>query len=254
MPISINLLKAKFSDSMEIQPQINSAKLTHKSLINITKNYHGYVCDYEECVVYEKQMAPIKITIGPTVGVTTSNIKFGAGFYSDFNYKRNINGTYGIQLNTLLPRVSEKVSLQMEVLYNKNDYYGIYKEYYELYIKNALLQHSYAFKYNFPKGKVRPTFGGGVVFMNLLKAEISAVINNDPLSSPKEHYLDPQGIGLSQKLSGGFVQLGCNYHVFKNSIIFTNIKYSRSAGVISHPSGFMKTFISSFNFSAGLNF
>lgn len=51
----IGVLLASFADCKEIQPQINNVNLGHKSLINITKNYHNYVCDTEECIVYEKK-------------------------------------------------------------------------------------------------------------------------------------------------------------------------------------------------------
>lgn len=51
----IGLLKVAFADCMEIQPQIDKIELNHKSLINIAKNYHDYVCEEDKCIIYEKK-------------------------------------------------------------------------------------------------------------------------------------------------------------------------------------------------------
>ena len=122
----IRMLKLAFANCMEIQPRVEQAQLTHKSLIKLTKDYHSYVCDDEECIVYEKMVPPIKILFAPIVGFTTSNLKFDKGFYSGFTYDQDINLTFGIQINAALPRVNDGISVQLDLLYSNNDFYGLY--------------------------------------------------------------------------------------------------------------------------------
>lgn len=245
----IRLLKVSFADCMEIQPEINRANLTHKSLINITTKYHGYVCDDQECLVYEKKLPAIKLQIAPEVGVMVSNLDFNGGFYSRFSFDQIINPSFGMLLDIHLPRVSQRLSLQLEVLYSKSDFYGIYNGYYELYIKNGMLQPSLGVKYNFPKGKVRPSLAVGVASNSLLNTDIKAVVSNDPSNPDQEHNLDD--INMTSSLYGAFVQLGCNYHLLKNFEMFSYIKYSRCAGSTQSVDGTIKTMINSMNFSLG---
>ncbi len=172
----IRLLKVAFADCMEIQPQVDQAMLTHKSLIKLTRDYHNYVCEDEQCIIYEKKLPAIKVQLAPLVGIAISTLRFDREFYSRFMYDRNMNPSFGIQVNTILPRVNERISLQLDVLYNKNDYYGIYNDYYELYINNSMLQSSLAFKYNFPKKKIRPSLAIGVAANFILNPEITALV------------------------------------------------------------------------------
>lgn len=245
----IRLLKATFADCMEIQPQINQVQLTHKSLIKLTKDYHNYVCEDEQCIIYEKQLPAIKIQVAPIVGYTVSNLRFDEGFYSRFSYDQNSNPSFGIQVNAVFPRIFERISYQLEVLYNNNDVYGMYRGYYQLYINNALLQPSLAFKYNSPKGKIRPTFAVGVASNFILNPEINAIINDVPGNPPKEVQLE--NIYLTTNLFGGFVQIGCNYNLFKNLEMFSNLKYTRCVGGTKSESEYIRTIISSLNVSVG---
>lgn len=235
---------------MEIQPQVDRALLTHESLIKLTKDYHNYVCEDEMCIIYEKKLPAIKVQLAPIVGITVSTLRFDKDFYSRFSYDQNMNPSFGIQVNTLLPRVYERVSIQLEVLYNNNDFYGIYNEYYELYINNSMLQTSLAIRYNFPKGKIRPSLAVGVVADFLLDIDIHAVVNSNPGNPPHETRLD--NINMKSKLFGGVIQLGCNYHIFKNREMFSNLKYSYCVGTDVSGNMPINTIINSLNLNVGV--
>jgi hypothetical protein len=52
----IGPLKATLADCPQVRSEIDKSELTHKSLIKIVKDYHGYVCNGEKCIVYEKKL------------------------------------------------------------------------------------------------------------------------------------------------------------------------------------------------------
>jgi hypothetical protein len=231
----IRMLKLAFSDCMEIQPQVENADLSHKSLIKLTKNYHNYVCEDQECIVYEKKLGPLKIYLAPVIGVTTSSLQFNTEFFSKLNYEQDLNLTIGIQLNATLTRINERISLQFDLLYGNNDFhgtydqsygnfyfdpYGIYNGDYELYINNDLLQSSLLLKYSFTQLKVRPSLGVGILYNFLLNQEARAFgerANGDP---PQEKVLED--IYMASNLIGGVAQIGLNYRIFKNRELFTH--------------------------------
>lgn len=66
----IDSLLKLLDDCPEIKPKIKSTVLKHKSLINLSKEYHKYTCGPdEECIVYQK----------------TGSRKFDWGFYFGYN-------------------------------------------------------------------------------------------------------------------------------------------------------------------------
>jgi hypothetical protein len=225
----IRMLKLAFSDCMEIQPQVENAELTHKSLIKLTKNYHDYVCDDQECVVYEKSVPPMKFQFAPMVGFTTSKLDFDQGFYSGFAYDQDLNFAVGVQINIVLPRVNDGFSVQMDLVYSGNNFVGLYKDYYELLIDSKLIQSSFAVKYTFPSGKIRPSAGIGVVANFLLNTDIRAYVSNIPGSPPQEQDIESE-VHMSSNLSGGVLQLGCNYRILKNRELFSNFRYMMTSG------------------------
>jgi hypothetical protein len=245
----INLLKGTFFDCMEIQPQISQTELTHNSLIKLTKNYHNYTCKEEICVVYEKKLPQIKVQVAPLAGFTISNFKIDGGFYSRFTYKTISNASFGFQVHTLLPRVYERISLQLDFLYMDHDIYGSYNGYYELCIKNSKFQPSLAVKYKFPKGKFRPSVAVGVATDYLLKPEFKAIVNNVPGDPSQEHELNY--VNLTNQLWGSMLQLGCDYHFLKKSELFFNIKYVPTSGVTAKNNIRTKTLVNTLNFNLG---
>lgn len=252
----IGLLKVAFADCMEIQPQLNNALLTHKWLININKDYHNYVCEDEECIVYEKKVRTTRIQFAPIVGIAISNISFNQEFYAGFSYDQSINPSYGVQVNILPSLLNEKLSVQLEVMYNKNDIYGIYNGYYELFINHSMLSPSAGLKYSYSKGKVRPTFSAGIASNMMLNLDIDGLVQNVPDQPANEISLSQSDLVLTTDLWGGFVQVGCNYHIIKNIEMFTNIKYSLMSGVTYSQvkTVHIKTTVGTINFSCGFYF
>ena len=129
----VGVLKATLN-VWDMNSEIDKAKLEHSSLINIAKDYHQYACtDGSECIVYEKKKPFMAVRIGPTVGADLSMLKLktfvvgvsihesGVPIYDVdiFNPHPSSNLTVGVNLNFWLPRMNEKVFLQMQTMYTK---------------------------------------------------------------------------------------------------------------------------------------
>ena len=94
----IGLLKAAFAECQEIQPAINEAEVTHKSLINLVSDYHGYVCDWDECVVYEKAIPMFKVSWAPVASFGISSITFKAhGLIGDKEFDNSLTQSFQLK-------------------------------------------------------------------------------------------------------------------------------------------------------------
>jgi len=248
---AIRMLKSAFSDCMEIQPQVDKAQLNHKSLIKLTKNYHNYVCDDKECIVYEKKVSKTTIQIAPVIGFTTSNLSFDKGFYSRFSYEQNLRPTFGLQVNAALPNVTNGFSAQLDLMYHENNIYGVYRDYFELFVDNNMLQTSLLVKYGLPHGNIRPSIGVGLAGNFMLNTSIHALIDNTQGGSPQEQNVEDV-VHLTPGLFGGVVQIGCNYHIFKNREMFTNFRYSITSGLANGGLDKIVTNLNTMNFNIGL--
>ena len=232
----IGLLKATFSDCMEMQSEIEKAELNHKSLINITKKYHDYVCEGEKCIIYEKKKVKVKFKVAPIIGINICNLSFNPDyFFSSFDFEKSIYPTIGILLNAGMPGLNEKLSFQTEIIMTKNYFYGFKTStvnntaYYDMHIHTSSIQSSFGLKYTYPKGRMQPNLAFGVIFNNYIQydTKLTEEIDNNFTVNTYE-YID---IVHEKFLKGLFVQIGSNYHINKKYTLFTGLKYSYSLGI-----------------------
>ena len=235
----IRKLKVAFADCMEIQPQVEQADFSNKSLIKLTRDYHNYVCDEYECIVYEKKVNYPRILIAPIVGISSSNIWFGRGFFSELDYTRNTFETFGLRLNFNLVNINKDISIQLDGLYGRNNYYGIYRDHYQLYINNNRFQYSLLVKYRFNNPVIRPSFGFGAVGEQITYFQPIAIVDNIPGSPPVQREIND--IRKPRTLFGGVVELGLHYIIFKNREFFTNIRYTQAKAQSEADIGYINT-------------
>jgi len=259
----IGILKVTFADCMEVQSQIDKVKLDHKSLINITKNYHDYVCDGEKCIIYEKKLPILKISWGPVVGYGMADFKL-ENVNIKFDKSRYIIG--GVNLNITIPRLNEKLSLQLGTQLSQRYFYSLHQErntYFDIHIHSLFVQSSAGIKYTYPKGKLRPTLAVGVSLLKCLNTNervIQEVVGYSTVTT-NEYNAFP----FSSTLYGGFAQIGFDYLFSKKLRGFTNLQYFYNTGVSDNPYGIgvfdwsyisykYNVFIQSVNFNIGLYF
>lgn len=152
--------------------------------------------------------------------------------------------------------LSEKLSIQLEALYNKNNIYGLYIGYYELFIDHSMLTPSVGIKYGYNKGKIRPSFSAGLTANFMLNINIYGLVHNEPGQPANETSMNPKSLVMATELWGGFVQLGCNYNIIKNIDMFTNVKYSYCSGLAfsNKQAIHVQTTVGTINFSSGFYF
>jgi hypothetical protein len=248
----IGVLKATFADCKEIQPQINNVSLGHKSLINITKNYHNYVCDTEECIVYEKKVSPAKVRFAPVLKTGVANFHFDKGIFSNYAFDPEVYFGGGFLMNTVFPGINEKLSFEAELDFNMYNFHGSYQEMngaiietYNVYLDLLSLQPTISVKYTFPTGKFRPTVAVGGY------ADIF-VGNNQIVETEKQHpdtvyTYESYETPLTPLVFGGFAQLGCNYELAEHTF-FTNVRFCYST---NQDQG-IKNIITSVNLNVGM--
>jgi len=248
----IGVLRATFADCKEIQPQLDNVSLGHKSLINITKSYHNYVCDTEECIVYEKKVPSAKIRFAPVLKTGVANLRFSKGIFSNYSFEPEVYFGAGILVSTVFPQINEKLSFEAELDFNMYNFHGSYQvqngsimEYYDAYLDLKSLQPTISVKYTFPTGKVKPTVavGGFADIFAGINQKVVTVKQHPDTVYTFESYETP----LTPAVFGGFVQLGCNYEI-PNHTLFTNLKFCYST---NQDQG-IKTIIQSVSFSVGI--
>lgn len=248
----IGILKARLADSKEIQDKVDNAVLDHNSLIEITTQYHDYMCEDEECIVYVKETRKIKLKFAPVVGYGISSLRFDKGQFSDFEFQKSQFPFAGISVNFTFPKWNEKLSLDTEIDLCKLNFQGNYTveqnfktDYYTANIEIVSLKPSAAFKYTFQTEKFKPTLALGV-YSNFF---ISVTQNNQKKSvhTDTEYIYDINDAPLATEVFGVLFQLGCDYHIFKNHTFFTNFRLYRK----TFKEAGISTFVNSSELSLG---
>lgn len=94
----IGFLNYYMQDAPNIQSQIQSIRRpNHRGLISLAEDYHNAVCSDEKCIVYEKKVPFIKISITPFLGLVN---------YLGYD---NLVNEYGGYLYFWAPRFNEKI-------------------------------------------------------------------------------------------------------------------------------------------------
>ena len=109
-------LKAVLADSDEIQSQIETISLSHRSLTNLAVSYHYDVCDTEDCIVFERKKTKVRWNMAAFYGYGIYQIDLGS------ELKANVSGssTFGarVEMSNFLPW-TERVSASIDILFQK---------------------------------------------------------------------------------------------------------------------------------------
>jgi len=229
----VGVLKATLN-VWEMNSDIDKARLEHSSLINIAKDYHQYACtDGSECIVYERKKQLMALRIGPVVGVDWSTIKklvlnedYIFHHSVDYRYNPCSNFTVGINLNFSMPRLNEKFFLQMQAMYTKYYFFGAYEnpqQSIEVHIRNNVLQMGLAVKYEYPKGKWRPTLVVGAATIWFPDGSIEKIADIYTTEGIRQSTVIED---FPTKLLFGFEVIpGVHYYLTPKRIIFVQAQY-----------------------------
>lgn len=194
-------LATVLNDYDSIGSRAQEVKLSHNSLISLAKDYHDYVCDSVECIVFKTKIKPFNVKFDLLGGVAFNYLKFGKYVKSNWVPGPNV-GLY-INLHNLIAS-NEKVSLlsgleyafykTYTLAYTSGSFNGYNVVYYgdslrvprkvdnsqvngsgngnnlAVYINLNCLKVPIAVKYYFAMGKVRPFFGVGLTNLFILSS------------------------------------------------------------------------------------
>ena len=222
----IGVLKAVLN-VWDMNSEIDKTKLEHSSLINIAKDYHQYACtDGSKCIIYEKEKPSRTLRVSPIVGVDLSILKMKNRDFEKYNLNPSTNLMIGVNLNFLMTRANEKFFLQMQAMYTKYYFFCAYestRKVTDVHISSNVLQTGLAIKYEYPKGKWRPTFAAGAALILLPDGTIEEITDNiyqgivRPSSVVKE---------FPTRFFYGFEVIpGIHYYLTPKLVIFMQVQY-----------------------------
>lgn len=243
----IGILKYLFSKSPSIAQRVDNIALDHKSLIKIAHDYHTAICSDKECIIYEKKPSKIITSFGPLIGLNAISISELSSFQDKLYYLNNshfknvIYPSIGMFYKIGMPDLNDKLYFQYEGSYShvkltttNSDIEPIYFMDYINYIKMTLnsLCNSGLVRYEFPKGKIRPTFQiGGFVNYSFL---VDYTRNLDvKFSSGATYYTDETHDNPFSRFDLGIsLGLGIVTEMSNKKEISMNLRYQRGFGLI----------------------
>jgi len=249
----VGILKATFN-VWEMNSQIDKARLEHSSLIDIAKNYHQLVCtDGSECIIYEKKKPLMALRIAPVVGVDLSTLKLMYLDVEKYKFDPSTNFTVGVNLNFWMPRLNEKIFMQMQATYTKYYFFDAYispQKATDVHVRSNVLQMGLSIKYEYPKGKWRPTLAAGAASIWLPDGSVKEITDtyyNEGVR-PKTVKED-----FPTKFMYGFEIIpGVHHYISKDRIIFIQMQYLQcyKRRYINYPPNIIR----SMGLSAGIYF
>lgn len=255
----IGLLRYAFADCPQIFPLITKARLEDKSLIEITKKYHEYVCNDQKCVIYEKQLPAIRFKFAPFVSMNESSLKFSNNpYYEAINFNKPVYPMIGLLLNTSLPNANEKLSFQVSGEFGKCNFHGTGRGPYdnafeEVFFNTSIIKIKAGFKYTFPVGKFRPTFTIGGNTLKLINKDGRRV--EELLGNSTGNTREWKDVPVADNLYGYYAELGIDYHISAPVVTFVNLGYDSSMGRYDfRAASSYTTYIKTFHINAGIYF
>lgn len=231
----IGQLKTVFIDYPGLLPRLDNLQLKHKSLIEVTKTYHDYVCNDNQCIVYEAPAPVVRTTISPVIeyGQTQMRTNYPR-WYSEFKFE-GYTASAGVAFDLTAPVLNDKLSLGLTLTGGKSDLqsnhlkkYGLYVHDYTLDLEYFHLENRVELLYTYPKGRLRPSFSAGFINNLILSAHHSQVADRylyeDYVETIEEEFNIPhKNYRFGYKVGAGFKYILRNGRVVFVRGIFQNL-------------------------------
>lgn len=241
----VGQMRASFSDCPEIQSKLDRARFSHKSLMQLTTEYHEYLCEGEECIIYEKSLPAILVSGGVYTGMARSGLNFpdyegsdtdfaydaSYKWYHYYDFRKQNDLLIGLRLSFTLPGFNEKLALLLLGEYSQSDYTA-YKEVQESTSLLTLMEASAhlstlnlmtGIQYTFPKGKLRPSLALGPVFSVDLNSyfDMQHTLLTGTVEITQDYHTNP----VNGLVMGGFAQVGLDWSIRGPHGLGVNLKY-----------------------------
>ncbi len=171
------MLFVLFEDEPQLRTKINSTILTHKSLINLTKDYHDMVCDDHQCIIYKKE--PKKIIFRPYVGYKNAIV----GLKTSQDKSQYSSFVLGIDLNLNTFNSNPRWGILIGLNFSKEEFNDAFlntlyindteskERTHRIHVKDNALEVPISIEYTFPYKTIKPFLGIGYSNIFLLNKE-----------------------------------------------------------------------------------
>lgn len=199
----INMLRYLLKDSPSTVKKVNQLQFESNAFINIAQDYHNDVCDDYECIVYTKEKMSASLNFGLHIGYSISSItvfdnEYTKNLNKDYSSSQDI--VYGLFLNYMDPNISERFSLQLDLLFQKGTY-----EADESSMKISYMKIPFSIKYTYPKKRLMPSVWFGMSYNKWLDFEDHNIVpehlSGEAIQKDKHQFGVYAGIELAYKLS-----------------------------------------------------
>ena len=235
----VRILKATFADCWELQPKIDKVALSHESLINITSDYHNYVCEDENCIVYQKETPRLRVNIGIDFGITSSSLRFTKHpIFGDLMFPRSLDPVIGLHAKFIFPRINEKISLLLRTEWSKSYFFNYQMEskptgiiyHNDIHIHFNSTRLMLGLQYTYATSRIKPTIALGPVFNYHLDYAFKHIIEvemEELVEAQDGTYMPPD-----DDSPGVFAQLGIDLRISKKHHLSCNMRYYYVYGVM----------------------
>jgi hypothetical protein len=242
----VGILKYLLRQSPSTVKKVDNLGLDHKSLIKIGQDFHNEMCPDEECIVYEKKLPKFKPILGPIFVLNAHSISVGSNFHKELFFLENSRfqstffPTVGLFLKMNIPFVHERIFFYYEGTYSKEELHtnNIFIErlhgmhiHSDIRLAQKVFNNSFLIKYEYPKGKFRPTFRAGVFFNYYYRRNFSGNIDirfpsGEPNSTGKiiENPFESADYGIN-------LGPGIAFDIYKGREMFVDLSYQRGFGI-----------------------
>jgi hypothetical protein len=221
----------------QLRGDLQTTEINHKSLIKVVQKYHEYKCSDEVCIVYEKSIEPITVSLCPIVGYAASSVKFiETERFDKYDFDLSHSFMWGINGDIWLPQMNERLRLVVGITYNQDYFHGSYFEpiginpaedvfYSDCHLRRGNIRGSFSVKYTTPRSKYRTFVLGGIFGKAVLSEDCNivqevkyqSVVTTDQIQSetPRRTIMGLiGGVGVQTQLfdnTDAFVQFSYSY-------------------------------------------
>ncbi|MFO7658752.1 MAG: hypothetical protein R6W78_16955 [Bacteroidales bacterium] len=241
----IGLLKIAFKESPTIMRKAESISLDHKSLINISQDYHKEICPDKECIIYEKKLPKMEYHFGLFIGLNKNSIYETSDIIGDFDYLSNsqFEGSFspliGFYYKKNMPYINERLFFLYECFYSQMnikitnsfvDPYNNYRYSNNITYSQKIVGNNLLLKYEFNRGTIRPTFHTGAFFSYYFGVNYNRdyeVITSRETIYYSKHYTKNPFRSIDYGLNFGF---GLKSMILNKKELFCDFRYQLGLG------------------------
>ena len=224
MKTYLDTLQTIFKDSKPVLEKLHDVSYQKKDIVNITKDYIRLTCNTPSCIRYEKDLATRRNSYGFFTGAQFSKLSFWSGQQSSVI----ASIPTGVYYNIPMPLIDERLSLQVELIYNyvnyKNDLINFSGSQKGFELESQTIGIPLMLKYRFSTKKLMPFIALGKETAFVFNSSVVTGANRD--------------LKLHQIQKGGWLfDLGLNFKTNSKIYFFTSIRLKSYENVIVSSEG-----------------